>query len=333
MQGVRFTKVHGLGNDYVLFDRLDRDANIPDAAFTAEAIQRICDRRLGVGADGVLILEPAGTRAADARLWIINRDGSPGGVCGTGTRCAAAHLVRHHQRPIDQPVTLIVGDADDPRTTHAWVHKTSDGWRGSVDMGTVSFEPAALHAEETHLQTSTQNHHAVHHAAITRKGQSLAVAGVLVSVGNPHFVCFLDHADAALNFEDINWVGEALNQHAAFPRGINVHLVKLDDRQARGLPTVRIVTCERGAGVVAACTTGACAVAAACNRLGLITGAALIASPGGQLLVTYDAAIGRVSAEGEAVESFQGVWPAEIGRADAPEIADTLSHARPRPDH
>lgn len=302
MRSVPFIKVHGLGNDYVLYDLIACGGDVPLEAMEPEGVRRVCDRRRGVGADGVLILDD--DQARDARLWIINSDGSPGGVCGTGIRCAATHLVRHHAVPAGTPIRLVVGDKGRERVVEAVVTQEKDGWQARVDMGVVDFAVQSLPADGTRLKAVGVMH------SIVLRGDGLPeyVTGVLVSVGNPHLVCVLDDANVGLAKEQVGAVGLALSEHPAFPEGVNVHLVSRGMAMEDGTPILRVATSERGSGVVLACTTGACAVVAACTRLGLIEERGVVESAGGRMAVDYDPETGRVFAEGEAVEVCQGVW-------------------------
>jgi diaminopimelate epimerase len=312
MRSVPFTKVHGLGNDYVLLDRIADAARLADDVLSADAVRRMCDRRRGVGADGVLVLESSPDASADARLWIINRDGSPGGVCGTGTRCAAAHLVRHHGVPIERPIRLIVGDAGRERLTSATIVREGDRWLGRVDMGAVDRSPERLPADAAHLRAVG----VAHAAQLIRNGRSVELTGVLASVGNPHMVCVLGPANPGIGMDDVGWLGEALQRHPAFPQGVNLHLVAPEiapSVRPGGPAGVRIITCERGSGVVTACTTGACAAAAACAALGMTGPEVRVISPGGELLVVLDPGTGRVCVEGEAVQTMRGIWDADFG--------------------
>ena len=223
---MHFTKYHGLGNDFIFLDG-PAALSVKDPVALA---RRLCDRRLGIGADGLILLLPSDK--ADVRMRIINSDGSEAEMCGNASRCVPLHLLRTGQLQ-QHCVTL---------ETLAGLIKTEvlDLEKGlvRVNMGVP---------RQTQLEFS-----------VRAAGQNWV--GTKVSMGNPHFVVVVDEAE---NFP-VAELGPVLETHPSFPQKTNVEFVQILDKN-----TVRMRVWERGAGITQACGTGACATAVACvlNRL------------------------------------------------------------------
>jgi diaminopimelate epimerase len=265
MDAARFAKYEGLGNDFIVLD-LARKEEL-DAKF----VSALCDRRFGIGADGVLVVLPpsVGSETA-ARMWVINADGSVPEMCGNGLRCVALHLARARG----------AGDLEVVVETDSGPRRCSVRRRGAdeadvrVDMGVVRVR------ERRQLRVD---------------GEVLDLA--IVDAGNPHAVLFRPDPSA-----DLARLGPAIAQHEFFPQGINVELVA-----ARGA-AFEVFVWERGVGPTLACGTGACAVVAEACALGLASASTAVSVrlPGGRLSVTHDASSGRTELEGPARLVFQG---------------------------
>ncbi|MGP1345598.1 MAG: diaminopimelate epimerase [Phycisphaerales bacterium] len=320
MHPITFVKVHGLGNDYILLDAIDPSAPPPHPESMPALARAICDRRRGVGADGLLVLTPGDPQESDAALTIHNSDGSPGGVCGTGIRCAAAHLVRQGIHDRDEPIRIDVG----PRIVRAAVlseRRDQDPLAPMsvrVEMGALAFEPEKIPVDPDRIERRADGLVSIRLDAMAGLSDARlgSVQGVLVSVGNPHFVCPLGEANPTLTPGDIAALGASLSRHPAFIEGVNVHIVSTV-HPASASPTgeahedeLHAVTCERGAGVVLACTTGACAIAGAMWKQRRTAPSTLVRSPGGVMRVNIrnDAEGATALVEGEAVEVFRGHW-------------------------
>lgn len=286
---MRFTKMQSVGNDYVVLDGFEDDTPPP----SADLARTLCDRHHAIGADGVLSLDPPapGDAACDALMTITNADGSPGGVCGNGLRCAAKLLIdRGHAAP-DQHGRVFIRVAD--RVVTANVHLGPDRLveAATVDMGAPILELERVPVEVLALEPSrSEGEHA------------LSIDGVRfvpVSMGNPHAVVFTDEPERLL-FQ----LGPAWENHRAFPDRINVQLVRVvSSREAV------LLSWERGVGHTLGCGTGACATVVAGVLTGRLARDPIIRMPGGEVVVRWDEASNRVSMTGPATEVFQGEWP------------------------
>ncbi len=271
--GVAFFKMHGLGNDFVVFDgRRER------IALDRARVRAIADRRTGVGCDQVLALEPARGAGADAFLRIWNRDGGEVAACGNGTRCAARLLLDESGRD-----RVVLETAAGPLVARA-------GGNGAVrvDMGAARLDWRAIPLARA-MDTL--------HVGVAAGPLSDAVA---VNVGNPHAVFFVEDADAV----PLEEAGPALETDPLFPDRANIGVA------ARvGRDRLRLRVWERGAGVTRACGTGACAAAVAAARRGLTGRAVAVALDGGTLDVRWRDD-GHVEMTGAATLAFTGTLPA-----------------------
>lgn len=270
---LQFSKYQGLGNDFVVVD------GDPKAQFVARAAAAaICDRHLGVGADGVLLLTE---RDGAPRMQVINADGSTPEMCGNGLRCVALHLHRAGK----------VGD-DFEVQTDAGPHRCEVLEGGRIR---VAMPPASLRPEDLPMRRSSTA--PVIDGAFEVAGHALELTAV--SMGNPHAVVF-DLPDAARL-----QAGPALSVHDDFPDGVNAGFATRRDATHFGLAVH-----ERGVGWTRACGTGACAAAVAAVETGRAPrGQELsIDLPGGELLVRVDEAGAPVIMTGPAAYVFSGAY-------------------------
>ena len=276
---MRFTKMHGAGNDFVVLDLRD-GRTPPDAAMCA----RIADRHRGVGCDQILTVEaPRSTDAvASYRIW--NSDGSVAQQCGNGARCIAAWLVRDGAAPAQDGFAI-----DSPAGTHAVARDAQGGF--AIDMGAPQFAPAAI---PLHGLDAAQDEYEV-------DVDGIEIRFGAVSMGNPHAVIEVADADAA----DVVRIGTALQRHAAFPQSVNVGFAEVVSRDR-----IRLRVYERGAGETLACGSGACAAVVALVRRDRIDAGRDIevALPGGSLRIRYDRVEGRVRMSGPTAFVFEGEW-------------------------
>lgn len=277
---MKFTKVESVGNDYVLLDAIEDPAlaRTDDLTHLAQILSR---RRTGVGADGLLIV----TRDDDGcAMRVINADGSAGGVCGNGLRCAVKLIMeRGHAETVDDALPIRVGG----RTLLAVPSYENDRVRTvRVDMGPPAFEPGDLPLDPAHAERASDG--------------AWLVAGHRVhvcSMGNPHAVLF--GSDAPI--ED---VGPKLCDHPAFPERTNVHTVHIESSSR-----VRIAHWERGAGATHGCGTGVCAIIAVGVRRGMLEGDVRADVPGGSLVASWSGTEGDgVMLEGPARLVYEGEW-------------------------
>lgn len=267
MPAIRFTKCHGLTNDFVLIDAIDEGAaGLADLPALAA---RLCDRRRGIGADGVLLLLPDETGKGDARLRIFNADGSEAEMCGNGVRCIARHFfeARGRSNALLHAARGVVGAVSEVRDGRFVGAK--------VDMG-----PARTRAHRVPVRTERAR--IVNEPIVGEVAARWGLPGgvlTCISMGNPHAVIVVGDVGAI----DVERIGARVERDAMFPERANVQFVEV---RGRGRAVVR--TWERGAGPTPACGTGACAALAAGVLCGVLDREAVIELPGGELRVKWD---------------------------------------------
>ena len=310
---LQFSKYQGLGNDFLMLDGRDAPSTEFCFALTPERIQRLCDRRFGVGADGVILALPP-REGGELRMRIFNADGTEPEMCGNGIRCLARFLA----------------DSDGDLPGRQWQIETlagpivpllEEGGTIRVDMGIPLLEPEAV---PTTLAIGPAG---LPQGELEVAGERLAVAAA--GMGNPHVV--IPVADVAA--VDLDRLGAALEVHPAFPAKTNVHFV-----QALSPTHLVMRVWERGAGPTLACGTGACATLVACHRLGLAERRARLDLPGGPLEIAWDGDSGHLFMTGPAEAVFDGVttpdlWGADPGEAlwQEPQVASEASFAAVEP--
>ncbi|MRG71160.1 diaminopimelate epimerase [Alphaproteobacteria bacterium HT1-32] len=270
MNAIPFTKMHGLGNDFVVLDA--RDGKL---VIGPEEARAIGDRRTGVGFDQLLILEPARDEMADVFMRIRNPDGSEAGACGNGTRCVAA-MVMDESGADHLVIETIAGLLD--------AEATSDG-RVCVDMG-----PARLDWREVPISDAVDTLH----IPVASGPLSDAVG---VNMGNPHAVFFVEDVAKV----DLAIHGPILENHAQFPDRANIGVVQIIDDSH-----IRYRVWERGAGITRACGSGACAAAVAAHRRGLTGREVSVRLDGGVLDINW-MPDGHVMMTGPVATSFSGL--------------------------
>lgn len=289
--------MHGIGNDYLFLDAL-AEPSIASRPDLPDLARRMSSRHEGVGADGIIVLAaPQPSTPADLSMRILNSDGSEGGVCGNGLRCAAKFVADRGYVPVSDggEVTIDTG----PRAMRIRVRMGADGRvrEATVDMGLPEFEPARVPVNVQVLKP----------APVSCGGGPLReyIVGYrtasFVSVGNPHMVSFIEEPVETV---DLDREGPVFERHPAFPERINVHIVN-----QLGRAEVRVRTWERGAGMTLACGTGATATVAAGIATGRLDRRVLVHMPGGDLVIEQDPGSGHIFKTGPAVEVFQGDWP------------------------
>ena len=273
--GLRFTKMHGAGNDFVVVDLRD-GGPAPDST----QCRLLGDRHRGVGCDQILTIEVprAAGSVASYRIW--NSDGSPSQQCGNGARCIAAWLVRDGAAPAGGQFRL-----DSPVGTHD-VTDLGDG-RFEVVMGVPDFEPSRVP-----LRGFEQ----------PQDAYALDVDGALqffgaVSMGNPHAV--LEVTDTAT--ADVATLGPALQAQSAFPESANIGFA-----QVEAFDRIRLRVYERGAGETLACGSGACAAAAVLMRRGRVGRDVAVALPGGELRIRWPGDDAPLAMAGPTAFVFEG---------------------------
>jgi diaminopimelate epimerase len=270
---VRFAKMHGIGNDFVVIDCRQQ----PLALSTAR-IAQLGDRRFGIGFDQLLTIEPARDASCAFRYGIYNSDGSPAGQCGNGVRCVAAWLRR------DGALGTGATRLESPSGPVS-VELLSDE-RVRVDMGVPRFAP-----RDVPLQADAEQER----YRLDIDGADVEFGAV--SMGNPHAVLEVDHAAHA----PLDTLGAALSTDAHFPQGCNVGFAQVFDRAH-----LRVRVWERGAGATLACGTGACAAVAVLRRRGRLDAEVTVELPGGTLDIRWDGPGAPVWMTGTADFVFEG---------------------------
>jgi diaminopimelate epimerase len=272
---IDFTKMHGAGNDFIVFDA-PAGSQLP----SPQQWQALAARHTGIGFDQALVLEEP-KRAGTAVFYrIFNADGQEVEQCGNGARCIASLLVRRGRAPagaitMDSPAGLI----------HAKV-QSSSAEIVSVDMGVPNFDPRSLPFDAS----SEAN------VYVLEAGGSEVEFGA-VSMGNPHAVLTVASVDAA----PVDRLGPALEHHRRFPKRVNVGFMEVLDRSH-----IRLRVHERGTGETLACGTGTCAAVAVGRRHGRLDADVQVHTRGGELRVNWPGPGERIWLTGPAVVSFEG---------------------------
>ncbi len=276
---MRFTKMHGIGNDYVYVDCFCEQVADP-----AALARTVSDRHFGIGGDGLILIMPSDS--ADVRMRMFNADGSEAQMCGNGIRCLAKYAydrgrVKSNPMTVQTPAGI--------KTVDLAVGSDGKVAAATVDMGEPILSPKAI-------PVSLEGERAVN-VTLEVAGQSLIVS--CVSMGNPHAVAYVDDVAAV----DLARIGPEVENHGLFPERVNAHFVQV------GSPVeVTMRTWERGSGITLACGTGASAVCVAGVLTGR-TGREITAHlPGGDLRIEWAEADNHVYLTGPATEVFSGRW-------------------------
>jgi diaminopimelate epimerase len=277
---MRFTKMHGLGNDYVYVSTFDQKA----PAEPSRLARAVSDRHFGIGGDGLILIMPS--ERADARMRMFNADGSEGEMCGNGVRCVAKYI-HDHGIARKQQVTIETGRgilALDLEVVAGTVRRVR------VDMGVPILEQGKI---PTLLPGSPP-------IEVPVEVDDRLLAVTAVSMGNPHAVVYLSDVDGV----PLESIGPEFEHQPVFPNRVNLHVV-----QVLGPAEVKMRTWERGSGITLACGTGACAVCVAGVLTGR-TGRSILAHlPGGDLELSWPDDRSSVFMTGPATEVFSGEWP------------------------
>jgi diaminopimelate epimerase len=269
---IAFTKMHGVGNDFVVFDAP------PDSLLEPASLRGLADRRTGIGFDQALVLE-APRRAGTAVFYrVFNSDGDEVEQCGNGARCIAALL---HRRGVTREGRVTLGSP--AGVVEARVNGAANV---SVDMGVPNFDPRSLPFDAP-AQADTY--------PLEVEGRTLEIGAV--SLGNPHAVLTVASVEAA----PVATLGPAIERHPRFPRRVNVGFLEIVER---GHLKLRVY--ERGAGETLACGTGACAAAAVARSRGLIDAEVRVEVRGGELRVNWAGRGEHIWLSGPAEVSFEG---------------------------
>jgi diaminopimelate epimerase len=274
MSSLKFSKMHGLGNDFIVINAIDQQVTLSDSQ-----IRFLADRHFGVGCDQVLLVEASDSEEADFRYRIFNADGGEVSQCGNGARCFARFV---REQGLSNKDSIAV------ETASGLIYPTiqADG-SVTVDMGKPQFEPRRIPfaAEE---QATT------YMIAVADHGKKEISA---LSMGNPHAVMLVDNVDTAPVLE----IGPLVESHEQFPERVNVGFMQLQDAEH-----IRLRVFERGSGETSACGTGACAAVVSGIRRGLLSNEVTVALPGGELQISWPGEDSAVWMTGPAEHVFDG---------------------------
>lgn len=279
-----FTKMHGLGNDFVVLDFTKESLPISDVQFA-----QIADRRFGIGCDQILIVETSDLKGVDFKYRIHNANGSEVGQCGNGARCFAA-FVRSKGLTDQSKITVTT------KNGLMTLELVEDGLV-KVNMGRISFMPSKIPfvAERAEIQYEID---------VNGVTELISVA----NIGNPHAMLVVDSFKAA----PVEEVGKQLESHPRFPERVNVGFMqKVSDTE------INLRVFERGTGETLACGSGACAAVAMSQRLGIINteGEILVNLPGGSLRIEQ-LSTNEMIMTGPAKFTYSGEYPISIGYSD-----------------
>ncbi len=271
---LKFSKMHGLGNDFIIVDAINQQI-----ALTAEQIIFLADRRRGIGCDQLLLVQQSSQAGIDFRYRIFNADGIEVQQCGNGARCFA-RFVRDRRLTNKDVITV--------STTSAMMTLSIQAnGEVKVDMGLPRLEAHAI-PFITDIEADSYD-------IATTDGKKMTVG--VVSMGNPHAVTIVDD----INQVDVAFLGSMLQSHPQFPERVNVSFMDVVSRSH-----IRLRVYERGAGETEACGSAACAAAVSGMQRGLLSRSVDVDLPGGRLLVSWPDAASPVCMQGPATHVFDG---------------------------
>jgi diaminopimelate epimerase len=281
---LKFTKMHGAGNDFVVIDAINQHID-----FTPAQWQHLGDRRFGVGADQILLVETSTVPGCDFRYRIFNSDGGEVEQCGNGSRAFAKFvaekgLTDQRRISVETKAGIIA-----PRL--------EDNGSITVDMGAPVLEAARVPFDAEGLQGRQQGDDTLWPLLLELGGSREDVLISVVSMGNPHAVQVVEDVDAA----PLELTGPLIEHHVRFPNRVNAGFMQIVDRHH-----IKLRVFERGVGETLACGTGACAAAVAGIRRGLLDSPVRVDARGGQLAIAWDGPGQPVWLTGPAVTVFEG---------------------------
>ena len=270
---LKFTKMHGAGNDFVVLDGIRQRISL-----STEQLRMLADRHFGVGCDQILLVEKAHDASADFRYRIFNADGGEVEQCGNGARCFVRFV--HEQKLTSKPEIVV--------ETHSGLirPRLEEDGHVTVNMGTPVFAPERIPFTDG---TGEQSE------ALLVAGETLMVS--VVSMGNPHAVQVVDDVEST----PVATLGPLIEHHPRFPKRVNAGFMQIMDRQH-----IRLRVYERGSGETLSCGTGACAAAVSGIRRNLLDSPVTVATHGGTLTITWNSEDAPVLMTGPAISVFSG---------------------------
>ena len=280
---LKFTKMHGAGNDFVVIDAINQKIDVD--AMTADGWQRLADRRFGIGADQILVVERPVDAGVDFRYRIFNNDGSEVEQCGNGSRAFVRFVV---EKGLTQERSIRV------QTMSGIINpRLEDDGNVTVDMGAPRLDPAEVPFDSAGLNGKPEGEDTLWPLPVGGEAVPISV----VSMGNPHAVQVVHNVDTAL----VEQTGPLIEHHERFPKRVNAGYMQVVDRHH-----IRLRVHERGAGETLACGTGACAAVVAGIRRGLLDSPVRVSARGGEPSIAWAGAGQPVYLSGPAVSVFEG---------------------------
>ncbi len=274
---IPFTKMHGLGNDFIVIDGVTQHIHID-----AEQVRQLADRRFGIGFDQLLLVEPPSVPDVDFDYRIFNVDGSEVEHCGNGARCFAS-FVKEKGLSDNNPVIV--------KTLNRILSlATNTDGNVTVDMGLPEFRPELI-------PFNSENQSLTYQRQIEIDGQSNTIEFSALSMGNPHAVIIVED----LMKTAVKDIGGGLGSHPDFPQGVNVGFMQIESPQQ-----IRLRVFERGTGETLACGTGACAAVVAGQRLGLLENKVSVRLAGGSLVIDWSGEESSVLMSGPTTTVYEG---------------------------
>lgn len=270
---MKFTKMHGAGNDFVVIDGVRQSINL-----TPEQLRLLADRNFGVGCDQILLVEKSLIKEADFRYRIFNADGGEVEQCGNGARCFVRFV---HEQKLTSKREIVV----ETKSGMIMPRLEEDG-RVTVNMGAPIFDPVRIPFTGGTEQISE---------ALEVGGATLHISAL--SMGNPHAVQVVENVETA----EVSRLGPLIEQHVRFPKRVNAGFMQIVDKNS-----IKLRVYERGTGETLACGTGACAAAVAGIRLGLVQSPVHVLTRGGSLSIAWAGMGEPVFLTGPAITVFQG---------------------------
>lgn len=287
---IHFTKMHGIGNDYIYVDATQHRLDNP-----AALARQWCQRHTGIGADGLVLIDKASNPLADFSMHIFNADGSEGLMCGNALRCVGKLL---HDRQLSDKETIVVETLSGIRVLQLSLGSTTDD-RGilPVESVTVDMMQPDFDDEEQFLIVTPEPQE------VDLEALTYSIRGIFVSMGNPHFVVFTKNVKKY----DVEQIGSLFEHHPAFPERCNIEFAQVIENGRMSFGTeIRVRVWERGSGETLGCGSGACAVGVAAAITGRAGRQSTIVMDGGTLLTEWTRANDHVYLTGPAVTVFEG---------------------------
>ena len=280
---LKFTKMHGAGNDFVVIDAINQPIDVD--GMQAGQWQRLADRRFGIGADQILVVERPNEAGVDFRYRIFNNDGSEVEQCGNGSRAFVRFVLEKGLTAARSIRVQTMSGIISPRL--------EDDGSVTVDMGAPRLDPAEVPFDSAGLNGKPEGDDTLWPLPVGGEAVPISV----VSMGNPHAVQVVHNVDTA----QVEQTGPLIEHHERFPKRVNAGYMQVVDRHH-----IRLRVHERGAGETLACGTGACAAVVAGIRRGLLDSPVRVSARGGELSIAWAGAGEPVYLSGPAVSVFEG---------------------------